>query len=303
MFVWTIEKGSCVDADTIVIVNNEVMSQAGVDQNICSDNTYLNATDPLVIYPYQGVGHWTNLSGPQNLIVNSLDPQSQVINLPQGTSTFQWTVVQGSCVASDIVQITNNSVEAVASNLSECDGDIQLNGNDPSTFGGNGVWSIIAGGGTIADSTLYNSYINGVPVGTTTTLQWLVTNGSCSDSIKITVTNNNFHLSAGPDVSTCLDTVVMNADSPLPGVGEWSLISGSGTIVNSTLNTTVIRDLGQGTNVFSWTVTKNGCTNSATVSIENNSPSEARITGPVKSVESVVKVPPPLIRVQYWVSP
>jgi len=66
-----------------------------------SSYAYLSATDPAVIYPNQGVGVWSNLSGADDWIINSTQTNTQVINLPNGTSTFQWTVSLGNCEASD----------------------------------------------------------------------------------------------------------------------------------------------------------------------------------------------------------
>ncbi len=282
-FVWKIENGTCSDADTIVIANDQVASEAGPNDTICSDNTYLNATDPKVIFPFQGSGHWTNLSGSQSWIVNSTLPNTQVINLPSGTSTFQWTVVKGGCNQSDIVQITNSSVKAIASDASECDGDIALNGNDPSGFGGTGLWSKISGTGTIVDSTLYNTHITGVQSGGSSTLQWRITNGICSDSVQIVVTNNGFVVNAGANDTICQDSTVLNAENPSPGVGEWRVISGAATFANKTSYQTSVTGLAQGENVLSWKITKNGCSDSAQVRIVNNSPSPAIITGPLNT--------------------
>ena len=283
MFVWTIEKGSCVSSDTITIVNNEVYSEAGEDLVICRDYVKLNATDPLVIYPYQGVGHWNNLSGSDTVIVNSLDPQTLVRDLPQGTTTFQWTVELGSCVATDLVQITNSSVEAVASDEVACEGDIQLHGNDPSTFGGRGYWELIAGSGTIANSTLYNTYINGVPTGTTSTLEWNITNGVCRDSVQIQVSNEGFLVSAGAGDTICTDTFALNAQQIAGGTGYWSLIAGSGDFDNSTVNNTIVRNLGYGDNVLRWTVQKGVCSAYDEINVYNSSPSPAIIIGPINT--------------------
>ena len=283
VFTWTVENGSCSLTDSITITNNQVIAQAGLDDTICESSTYLNATDPSVIYPNQGTGHWTNLSGPQSWIVNSTLTNTQVVNLPNGTSSFQWTVEQGSCEASDIVQITNMSVTAVASDITECDGDITLNGNDPSTFGGSGLWKIIAGTGTLTDPTLYNTTITGISNGNSTSLQWAVYNSRCSDSTQITVTNNGFIISAGHNDTLCVDTAQLNAESPGTGTGVWTFVSGSATFDNSTNYQSIVRNLGFGENVLQWKVTKNGCSDSATVKIINNSPSPAVITGPLNN--------------------
>ncbi len=133
-----------------------------------------------------------------------------------------------------------------------------------------GLWTVIAGTGTLTDSTLYNTNITGIPNGGTTTLQWAITNGTCADSVQITVTNNNFTVSAGPDQNLCSDTAQLKSDDPLSGTGVWTLLSGGGTFDNSTNNITVIRGLSQGSNVLQWAITRGSCSNSGTVTINNN---------------------------------
>ncbi|MCD4791765.1 MAG: gliding motility-associated C-terminal domain-containing protein [Bacteroidales bacterium] len=286
IFKWAVERGACPDSeDFITITNNEVDAVAGSDQpNLCADNTFLNATDPSVIYPFQGTGYWTNLSGNSAIIANSLAENSAVSDLPIGLTTFQWTVEQGGCTDSDLVQITNSSVTATASDLDECDGDFILTGNDPATFGGSGYWEIISGSGTItAPSTLYNTTITGVSYSTTTALRWTVENGICSDDIQISVTNNNFNVNAGPNLDICTDNAVMNGDDPLSGTGYWTLLSGSGIFSNSTDRNATVTGIGQGTSVYTWTVARDGCINSGNVSVVNNSPSIALITGPLNT--------------------
>ncbi len=283
IFTWTIERGACpASTSSITITNNEVTAVAGSDQNnLCTDHTFLNATDPTTILPNQGIGYWTDLSGGGVIIANSSDENTLVSNLPSGsTSSFQWTVELGTCSASDIVQVRNNSVTASATSQSECVGTFTLDGNDPTAFG-TGYWEIIAGSGTItAPSTQYNTTITGVAYSNTTALRWLVDNGICKDSIDITVNNIGFPISAGPNISQCSDTYTFSADAAAPGTGFWDLIGGGGTITNSTQPDAVVSGLSQGNNVFRWTVTRGVCTNFDDITIENTNPDIAIITAP-----------------------
>ncbi|MCF6364640.1 MAG: Ig-like domain-containing protein [Bacteroidales bacterium] len=282
LFQWTIERGICPSStDVITIVNNEVTAVAGGNQIICSDNTFLNATDPTVIYPNQGIGYWTNLSSNSALITNSLLQNTAVSNLPIGTTTFQWTVELGSCTANDLSQITNSSVTATANNQTGCDGVFTLDGNDPSTFAGTGYWQVIAGSGTITvPSTQYNTTITGVAYNATSALRWTVDNGTCSNSVDITVENTGFPISAGPDVTQCSDTYTFSADDAAPGTGYWTLVGGGGTISNLSQFDAVVSGLPQGSNVFRWTVTRGSCTNFDEITVENTNPDVALITAP-----------------------
>lgn len=52
----------------------------------------------------------------------------------------------------------------------------------------------------------------------------------------------------------------MAAVEPLfPAAGTWHLVSGSGTIADTTYNATAITGLGIGINVFTWTVYNGNC--------------------------------------------
>ncbi len=77
---------------------------------------------------------------------------------------------------------------------------------------------------------------------------------------------------AGADQTfTCATVATVTGNTPVNATGEWTLISGSGTILTSTNPTTDITDLGIGTNVFRWTLTASGCfTTFDDVSIINN---------------------------------
>ncbi|MBN2776897.1 MAG: gliding motility-associated C-terminal domain-containing protein, partial [Bacteroidales bacterium] len=282
-FIWFVDNGVCSNSDTITITNNQVVSYPGFFDTICSNTTTLNSSDPLVVYPFQGSGYWTNLSGPQSWISNSTLTNTQVTGLNPGTNTFQWTVTKGSCVASDIVKITNLSVHAVASDVEDCSSTLAINGNDPGTFGGNGLWTILAGSGHITDSTLFSTTITGVSYEGTSTLQWLVSNGTCSDSTLIQVSNNNFLVSAGARDTVCVDTVQLNAQSPGLGTGQWGYLSGNANFDVPTNYQTIARDLSPGENILSWTVTRGGCSNTSNVTIVNNQPSVALITGPLNT--------------------
>jgi hypothetical protein len=285
-FYWNLSNEFCTNFDYITIINNQVEAHAGTDQTICSDSTFLDAVNPEYCFPLQGTGHWSNLSGNTAIIENIYDSVSHISNLPQGTTILQWTVENENCSADDLVTITNNEVIASATNLEGCTGDFELNGNDPNTFGGTGYWEIFAGIGTLIEPTQFNTMITGVPEGATTTLIWRVTNGICSDSILVSVSNNDFSLSAGADIAQCSDCYTLAGDPvPIGGTGKWIIDAGSGTFENWSMNNVEVCGLGHGINTISWTVTNAyGCTNSDQVNITNNNPSTAQIIIPVTGI-------------------
>ncbi len=274
IYTWQVDS----EYDEVTITNNEVRAEAGPDQIICTGSTTLNAVSPSAMYPFQGTGHWTSLSGNSAVIINSLAENSAVSNLPVGTTAFRWTVDLGSCTANDIVQITNASVNVYATDIQTCEDNVTLTGNQPAP-GESGIWSCFTAGVTFDNQTLYNTKAYNLVAGINTFV-WTLENEYCSNDAVITVTNNNFNISAGPDQTLCTNNTVMNADDPLSGTGYWTLLSGSGIFSNSTDRNAIVTGIGQGTNVYTWTVTRNGCTNSCNVAVTNNSPSTALIIGP-----------------------
>lgn len=71
---------------------------------------------------------------------------------------------------------------------------------------------------------------------------------------------------AGPNVTVCSDSVILNANIPSAGSGLWST-SGSAVIVDPTMNQTIVRNLVFGNNIFTWTITNGPCSTSDNVRI------------------------------------
>ncbi|MGE5419753.1 MAG: immunoglobulin domain-containing protein, partial [Chloroflexota bacterium] len=95
------------------------------------------------------------------------------------------------------------------------------------------------------------------------------TNGAAS-SLGVTV--NPLPLAAaGPDQILCTDATTLAADATgyLPGSGLWTKLSGQGNIAAPAVPNSTLTGVGQGDNVFRWTVTVGGCTSFDDVTITN----------------------------------
>lgn len=65
---------------------------------------------------------------------------------------------------------------------------------------------------------------------------------------------------AGDDQIVALNTLVqLDGNRPTNGCGIWSLVSGSGTLVNRRRYDAQVKNIGEGANVFKWTIRKCGC--------------------------------------------
>ncbi len=67
---------------------------------------------------------------------------------------------------------------------------------------------------------------------------------------------------AGSDQSFCVPNGNLSGNTPLVGVGTWTLISGSGVPTNPNSPSSAITGLGAGPNVFRWTISNSPCPDS-----------------------------------------
>src|SRR6185369_9695646 len=100
------------------------------------------------------------------------------------STTLRWTITNGSCSSSDDITLTNYSPATVANagtDINQCNtGGFTLAGNAPGG-GESGLWSYVSGTVVgITTPTSNTSGVTGLTAGTSTTLRWTITNGSCS---------------------------------------------------------------------------------------------------------------------------
>jgi uncharacterized protein (TIGR02145 family) len=169
------------------INNNCITADAGPDQSVCDTSVILAGNNPS-----PGTGAWTFVGDSTGgNIVNRTSPTSTFDGAGQKTYTLRWTIYMPDCSDSyDDVSITfySHSTTANAGPDQIVNGtSTTLAGNSPTI--GTGLWSIVSGaGGTLGNSSLYNSSFYGNN-GTTYTLVWTISNGTCpssSDSVNIT---------------------------------------------------------------------------------------------------------------------
>jgi len=281
-YTWTLTKGTnvtCISANSIIITNNEVVASAGVDKTtLCNDFVTLSGNDPTLT---QGNGIWTDQSGSTATIVNNTLYSTLVTNVEIGTTTFRWTVSQGTCSANDDVIITNNQITASAGvDQATCDNFYNpLDGNDVSVSGGTGVWST-TGTGTFVDDTQFNTRVDNLQAGINT-LTWTVTSAAegCTDNDNVIITYNGVTADAGTDIETCNSNINLSAIAPAIGTGSWTQTGGApATIVTSTDRQSSITGLTGGVYSFTWTVVNGVCNASDVVVVTNSSPTVSNPT-------------------------
>ncbi|MBP7514503.1 MAG: gliding motility-associated C-terminal domain-containing protein, partial [Flavobacteriales bacterium] len=283
IFQWIVSNGPCVNALTTDQVSiflfdeNNPIADAGVDQELCTPNNSTSLQGSSVIFPAQGT--WTLVSG-TGTIADTHDPASGVSGLSVGANVFAWTVDNGPCtngITTDEVTIflfdANNPGADAGPDQELCTpaNSAALAGSSL-IFPAQGTWTLVSGSGIIADINDPNSAVSGLVVGENI-FQWTVDNGPCAnglttDQVSIFMFDeNNPPANAGPDQELCTpttDAVLAGSPVTFPATGTWSLVGGTGNVVNVNDPASGVSGLTIGENVFVWTVSNGPCLNGLT---------------------------------------
>ncbi len=268
VFVWKVTDLGCTATDTVILTNNMVSVNAGTDQTLCSLTTSLHAT------PVAGtVGSWSVISGGATF-ADFNDPNTSLTNVLRGTNLLRWTINNKNCLSYDEVAITNDlpSNAMAGPDTVLLTNTYVMNANTP--VYGTGVWSLVSGSGVIANPSSPTTGVTNLGIGENI-FRWTITNNSClsQDEVKVinyTLTNTD----AGPNQALCSDNTVLAGTQPNYGTGQWSVIQGSGIFSDPSKFDTKVTNIGQGVNVFRWTIYEYKVTYDD-VTIVNNSPTAA----------------------------
>ncbi|MCK4662341.1 MAG: immunoglobulin domain-containing protein [Bacteroidales bacterium] len=275
-FVWTVTSGDCSANDTVLINNKKIDVNAGSDQTICDTKTYLDAETPTI-----GEGEWSVISN-SGYFDEADNPKTLVYGLLRGDNVFKWSVTNDGCSSVDTVVITNDLPTYASAGYDQNVGGSTaiLNANIPDI--GTGIWTLLYGSAVIADSSLYNTQVDGLNPGENK-FRWTITYNECVSSDEVIITNETpGNTSAGIDQLICATSTTLEANQPILGYGEWSVFSGSAIFEDYTQHDTYVYGLGYGNNVLVWKV-KEILFTYDTVVITNASPTPAN-AGPDRSI-------------------
>jgi len=237
----------------ISISTSNFTSNAGPDIITCTNQTVLNAS-PVLNSSF--TGKWVVVSG--SVLVNDINsPTSSVTNIGTSENILIWKVSDGCTYVNDTLSIINgfSSINA-GNNQSICSYSTALEANQPLV--GIGSWSsqdlTISFDDIHNPTTTSDNLKNGV-----NNLIWTINSicGSTRDTVEIFVQTPPSPSNAGSNDSTCISDYTLQANLPLNGTGNWSLISGSGTIKDSSNPFSLVTGLGFGDNIFEWRIDNN----------------------------------------------
>lgn len=256
--------------DVLLRVNPVPASNAGSDQTIC--NTASSAT--LSPTATNGTGTWSVVTAPGGATVTFAGNTANGLTV-NGAYTLRYTVAptSGSCAnATDDVVITRvapATANAGSDQLGLCANTATLS---PSPAGGS--WTVVSQPGG-ASATVSGNNVSGMTVTGNYTFRYSVTTSPCApstDDVLISVTSVT-QANAGTRLPVCIGDVPtspLSANSPAVGeTATWSVTtvpSGANAATigfspgASTPGATPTGITVAGTYVFTWTISRPGCT-------------------------------------------
>jgi hypothetical protein len=265
--------GAAVAFGTITVIAQPTTATVGSTQNICGvlTSNALGGNTPAV-----GTGQWSIVSGGTGTFSNNASGNSAFTANAYGSYVLRWTISNGVCAPSTADIIVNFYQTPTTANAgtdqSNCNNStFTLAGNSPSV--GTGLWTVVSGSATISNPNSPASTLTNLAAGNAATLRWTITNGTCSSTDDVTLTNyaTPTTANAGTDQSNCNNSnFTLNGNVPTIGTGLWSVVSGSVTITNPGTATSTVTNLAVGTNAtLRWTITNGACSSADDVILTN----------------------------------
>jgi gliding motility-associated-like protein len=260
---WTISSGVCTPSTDDVSIAFDIApttSAAGADQTVCSTTATLAGNVPT-----SGAGAWSVVTGAGGSFADAADPLTVFTGTAGVTYTLRWTITSSCANTTDDVDIEFESLPttAVAGGDQTICGPATLAGNTPVV--GTGLWTIITGaGGSFTDATNPTTVFSGTG-GVTYTIRWTISNGLCTDSFDETDitfdTNTPTTSNAGPNQSVCATNATLAGNTPVVGIGAWSVVTGvGGSFADAADPGTVFTGTAGVTYTLRWTISSGACT-------------------------------------------
>ena len=172
-------------------------------------------------------------------------------------------------------------VSVPGSTANICTDEYTLSGNLP--VNGNGLWTSDNVAVTYDDASLPGALASGIPLATTVTFTWTISNGICTDesnTVAITRLGDLTSPNAGADQVIC-EGDIANLTGNTPGLGETGTWTAATGLVQTGDNATVT-GLTAGTTTYTYTMGNGTCPDaSATVDVIVISPAISNITLPI----------------------
>ncbi len=260
VLVWTLDPGNACGPsnDEVVITVGDPAPQIGSNAPLCAGGTLVIMGQGAGIQAYD----WT---GPQGHTYSGEEIELTGASADD-SGTYQLTVTDiYGCVATQHIEISVEPVPQADAGIDQLlctQTNTVLQANLP--VGTEGIWTILAGSGLIADPSAPDTEITGLDPATGAVLQWMLTSGiagcTSTDTMVINYTPPTPPAYAGEDMSVCLSAPVLtlSAHAPADGFGEWQIIEGMAILADVSDPGTEVHDFSagpSGTLILRWSIT------------------------------------------------
>ncbi|MFN8276889.1 MAG: gliding motility-associated C-terminal domain-containing protein [Chitinophagales bacterium] len=245
-FIYVPQDSVEIDVDTLVIEQSTFVMRTNVDTAAGINNLF----------------QWYK----EGAVVSGANARSYALlcfdSTMQGSyyCRIQNSAVSGLSLFRRAVMVRFQRLANAGADLAVCDSNAALSGNV--SIAGSGVWSLVSGSGVIADSSLATSALSQLGVGANIFKWTIAGNALCaasSDLVTITRQLPPSFTNAGPDAEVCTTQYALQAATPAIGVGNWVVISGSGTVAQPSSPNSVVNGLSYGDNILRWQITNGVC--------------------------------------------
>lgn len=235
---------------------------------LCGGGSATLSVSPLGAAPFV----FTYTDGTTNYSITGINGDTTLVVTPADTTIYHAISISSlGCAAASVDSVTVNVIPApspawVGADQTICSLNASLVGNNPTS--GTGVWSVVVGTGVIANPNAFSTSISGMSVGLNV-VQWTISNGTCVSAAQMNlyVSTPPTNANAGPNQNICGTNTFMAANTPVNGIGTWTIVSGTGTIANVNNPTTQVTGISAGQLVMMWTIASGNCISNSTVTI------------------------------------
>lgn len=271
-FTWEVNNNGCIESDqvTIQFVEEPDLHGALSANQICEGNS---AT--LNITTNSQHGPWIirleyNSSFED---INTTTPLQTKTLSPSATTSYALTKITDKfgCNTSFenltfLLSVDKMPVPNAGADQQICGIQATLAASTPLNAG---IWTIQSGDSDTdqfsdATSPLSTFTVNNILGHQAITLRWTETNGLCTAFDETTITFYQSPLQTDADAGSDMElyhkfSEYLNAKEPTFGLGQWTVISGNGSVVNANDAQSLVENLTFGTTTLRWSLTNGNC--------------------------------------------
>ncbi len=268
---------SCTASDNVTISpeTTDPIANAGDDQTICPGASATLGGTPPGTCGTGGLTYNWQIVITSTIFVNITDNTNANPTVsPNATTTYRLTVTDGAGntdVDFITIQVHSDVIANAGIDDTACGSSYTMQANLGS--GQTGTWTTIGPipPGLLGDISDPNMVINNLPDGSSVTLIWTISNGTCNDNDQVIITGGGVTQATviNTDITQCISSFPISAIGILDGniagggeTGEWVVVSGNESQLTFDKNNPTANISYSQADVYElkWTITDGNCT-------------------------------------------